>query len=106
MSQTRIALISDLHGNALALKEVLARIANLGVDQIVCLGDVATLGPDPERVLELVHESNAICILGNHDEFMHGWSLTTHASQYQASLRESVLQVDYPFAAFLANAYA
>lgn len=70
MVQTRVALVSDLHGNALAVREVLSRISREGVDQIVCLGDVATLGPEPERVLELVHESGAICILGNHDEFM------------------------------------
>ena len=66
----RVALVSDLHGNALALREVLAQIAREGVEQIVCLGDVATLGPEPERVLELVHDSGAVCILGNHDEFM------------------------------------
>lgn len=70
MSQVRLALVSDLHGNALALEQVLTRIATRGADQIICLGDVATLGPEPERVLELVYESGAVCILGNHDEFM------------------------------------
>jgi predicted phosphodiesterase len=62
--------VSDLHGNALALEQVFSRIARQGADQIICLGDVATLGPEPERVLELLHESGALCILGNHDEFM------------------------------------
>lgn len=66
----RVALVSDLHGNALALKQVLSRIEKHGADQVICLGDVATLGPEPERVLELIHESRAVCILGNHDEFM------------------------------------
>ena len=66
----RIALVSDLHGNVLALQQVLSRIAGVGVDRIICLGDVATLGPEPERVLELLHDSGALCILGNHDEFM------------------------------------
>jgi len=40
----RIALISDLHGCALALERVLPRMARQGVDQIVRLGDGATLG--------------------------------------------------------------
>lgn len=66
----RIALLSDLHGCALALEQVLSRIARHGVDQIVCLGDVATLGPEPERVIALLEASGATCILGNHDEFM------------------------------------
>jgi predicted phosphodiesterase len=70
MAQLRLALVSDLHGNALALEQVLSRIASHGADQIICLGDVATLGPEPERALELVHESGAVCILGNHDDFM------------------------------------
>jgi putative phosphoesterase len=70
MGQLRIALVSDLHGNALALERVFTSIASEGVDQIICLGDVATLGPEPERVLELLHGSGALCILGNHDEFM------------------------------------
>ena len=66
----RVALISDLHGSELALTAVLADIARTGVDQIVCLGDVATLGPHPREVVERVAELRCICILGNHDEFM------------------------------------
>src|SRR6187551_347140 len=66
----RIALISDLHGSELALNAVLADIARAGVDQIVCLGDVATLGPRPREVVGRLAELGCICILGNHDEFM------------------------------------
>ena len=66
----RIALISDLHGSEFALNAVLADIARTGVDQIVCLGDVATLGPRPREVLGRLAELGCICILGNHDEFM------------------------------------
>ena len=66
----RVALISDLHGSEFALNAVLADIARTGVDQIVCLGDVATLGPRPREVLARLVELRCICILGNHDEFM------------------------------------
>jgi len=66
----RIALISDLHGSEFALNAVLADIARTGVDQIVCLGDAATLGPRPREVLGRLAELRCICILGNHDEFM------------------------------------
>jgi len=66
----RIALISDLHGSEFALNAVLADIARTGVDQIICLGDVATLGPRPREVLARLAELRCICILGNHDEFM------------------------------------
>jgi predicted phosphodiesterase len=66
----RLALISDLHGNRLALEAVLADIARVGVDRIVCLGDVATLGPHPEAVLERLEALGCSCIMGNHDEFL------------------------------------
>ena len=66
----RVALLSDIHGNDVALSAVRADIKKRGVDQIVCLGDVATLGPAPERAFELVVELNCPCIMGNHDAFL------------------------------------
>jgi len=66
----RVALISDIHGNQIALRAVLADIARLRVDEIVCLGDVATLGPRPRAVIEILRESGCACIMGNHDEFL------------------------------------
>src|SRR5688500_3026289 len=66
----RIALITDLHGNQVALDAVLADVARVGVDQVVCLGDVATLGPNPESVLATLRDLGCPCIMGNHDEFM------------------------------------
>jgi putative phosphoesterase len=67
---TRIALISDIHSNELALRAVLADIQRVGVDQIVCLGDVANLGPQPNAVIEILAELACPCIMGNHDEFL------------------------------------
>lgn len=66
----RIALISDLHGNAIALETVLRDIARLGVDRTICLGDTATLGPDPKAVLAVLRDTNTPCIMGNHDDFL------------------------------------
>lgn len=66
----RIALISDIHGNAVALQSVLDDIARVGVDQTVCLGDVATLGPEPGAIIETLQGLGCPCILGNHDAFL------------------------------------
>jgi putative phosphoesterase len=63
----RIALISDIHGNGTALEAVLTDIGQQNVDSIVCLGDVATLGPQPREVLERIRELGCPCILGNHE---------------------------------------
>lgn len=63
----RVALISDIHGNLVALDSVLADIHRAQVDQIVCLGDVAALGPQPREVLARLHALDCACVMGNHD---------------------------------------
>lgn len=66
----RIALISDLHANMVALEAVLADAAQVGFDRIICLGDVATLGPEPEAMLARLQALDCLCIRGNHDDFL------------------------------------
>lgn len=66
----RIALISDLHANEVALRAVLADVDRVGCDEVICLGDVATLGPKPNAVIQLLRERTTRRILGNHDDFM------------------------------------
>ncbi|HMA94800.1 MAG TPA: metallophosphoesterase family protein [Polyangiaceae bacterium] len=71
----RIALLSDLHGNEVALDAVLADVSAKGADRIVCLGDTAALGPSPRAVLARLRDLGCPCILGNHDAFMLDASL-------------------------------
>ncbi len=66
----RIALISDIHGNRVALDAVLQAIEQQAVDQIVCLGDVATMGPRPLEVVEQLRSIGCPIIMGNHDQFI------------------------------------
>lgn len=63
----RIAFISDIHGNFTALRAVLADIKSKSIDQVVCLGDTVTLGPQPKEVLNMLKELNCVLIKGNHD---------------------------------------
>ncbi len=67
---TRIALLSDVHGNRVALDAVLADVDRHGVDEVMCLGDVATLGPNPTEVVDRLAERCSRLVLGNHDEFL------------------------------------
>lgn len=66
----KIALISDIHGNYVALQAVLADIRKNAVEKIICLGDVATLGPEPLLIIEELQKLECSCIMGNHDEFL------------------------------------
>lgn len=64
----RIAFISDIHGNYTALQAVLADIKKQGFDQLICLGDAVSLGPQPKEVIQALREMNSINIKGNHDD--------------------------------------
>jgi putative phosphoesterase len=63
----RVAFISDLHANLVALDATLADIDRLGVDEIICLGDIVDLGPQPQAVVDRLHERRVRCVRGNHD---------------------------------------
>jgi predicted phosphodiesterase len=63
----RLALLSDIHGHAVALDAVLADMQRQDVDSIICLGDVATIGPQPKEVFQRLNELHIPCIMGNHD---------------------------------------
>ncbi|HEY7417433.1 MAG TPA: metallophosphoesterase family protein, partial [Ktedonobacteraceae bacterium] len=69
----RIALISDIHGNLVALNTVLHELAQEPIDQIICLGDVAALGPQPHEVIDRLRALQCPVILGNTD----AWLLTS-----------------------------
>ena len=64
----RIGFISDIHGNFTALEAVLADIKKQHIDQLICLGDTVSLGPQPREVLDALREWDAITIMGNHDQ--------------------------------------
>jgi predicted phosphodiesterase len=63
----RLAIISDIHGNLEAFRQVLADIDRAQVDDIVCLGDCIGYGPEPEEVVGLIRERGIPCVLGNHE---------------------------------------
>jgi putative phosphoesterase len=60
----KTALISDIHGNAVALDAVLE---DLDADLVVCLGDAVQGGPQPTEVLDRLRELGWPVVLGNAD---------------------------------------
>ncbi|MAT09621.1 MAG: phosphoesterase [Rhodopirellula sp.] len=63
----RRALVSDIHGNLIALQKVLQDIQEQQIDEIFCLGDVIGYGPSPRECIDEVSNFQ-LCILGNHDQ--------------------------------------
>jgi diadenosine tetraphosphatase ApaH/serine/threonine PP2A family protein phosphatase len=61
----RIAVLSDIHANLVALDAVLAALGP--VDAIWHLGDVVGYGPEPDAVVERLAHVGARGVRGNHD---------------------------------------
>ena len=63
----RIGLIADIHGNLFALDSVLAALTRMNIDELICLGDVSALGPQPGDVLERLRALRCPVVMGNTD---------------------------------------
>lgn len=70
MTELRVALVSDIHGNVAALEAALAEIRRHKPDVIAVLGDLVLNGPRPAEALDAVIDlaaSGALVISGNTD---------------------------------------
>jgi predicted phosphodiesterase len=65
-----LALVSDIHGNDIALAAVVAELERLGIERVICLGDVAQGGSEPADVLDRLATLGWPVILGNADAFL------------------------------------
>ncbi len=63
----RIAILSDIHSNLIALERVLDAVASEQPDQVWCLGDVVGYGPHPQACVDQVQARAQLCLAGNHD---------------------------------------
>ncbi|GCE12451.1 metallophosphoesterase family protein [Tengunoibacter tsumagoiensis] len=66
----RLALLSDIHGNCVALDAVLGQLATQNVTQLICLGDVASTGPQPREVIRRLQEIDCPSVMGNMDTWL------------------------------------
>src|SRR5579871_6337167 len=89
MARSRVAVLSDIHGNSFALDAVLDDVASQGgVDEFWCLGDYVALGPDPVGVVSrLTALSDARFIRGNTDRYV------TQGDRPEPSLNEAAADV-------------
>ena len=82
----RIAIISDIHGNLVALETVLQDLKQQPqVDQIVIAGDLCLNGPRPRETLDVIQALNCPVIQGNVDV-----EVVTGAPESGAKKRDTV----------------
>ena len=65
----KLGLISDIHGDPIALELAWSHLILLGADRIVCAGDLVGYGPFPDRVSAFVREHQIASVRGNHDRW-------------------------------------
>jgi predicted phosphodiesterase len=76
----KVALVSDIHGNAVALEAVLDDLAGRAVDRIVCLGDVAAGGPRPREASDRVRSLGCASVVGNWEAIILNWFVAASAT--------------------------
>jgi putative phosphoesterase len=105
----KIGLIADIHGNLFALDAVLAELAAERVDRVVCLGDIALLGPRPSEVIGRLRSLDCPSVLGNVDALLLGhtaadqsdealttWSAAQLSDADRAYLRACPMTLEVP----------
>jgi putative phosphoesterase len=65
----KLGLISDIHGDMVALELAWAHLTVMGVDRIVCAGDLVGYGPHPDKVVAFLTEHGIDSVRGNHDRW-------------------------------------
>lgn len=70
MRKIKIAVISDIHGNCVALKEVLKDAEKNNVDDYVFLGDLINDLPFGNETLKMVREKSNKIIKGNKEQYL------------------------------------
>jgi len=68
----RLAILSDVHANAGALRAALDTARQQGAERILCLGDIVGYNAEPAACIALLREAGAVCVAGNHDRAVTG----------------------------------
>ena len=99
----KIAIISDIHGNLVALEEVLKDIKSRNINHICCLGDLVAKGSQPKKTIELVKKECEVIIKGNCDDVVsqnfstkeHIWNKETIGKENVKYLKSLPLSYDF-----------
>ena len=74
VSWTRLAVLSDVHGNLQALQAVEADLDDWQPDAVIVNGDMVNRGPDGVAVMERIVKRGWPMVLGNHDDLVVMWT--------------------------------
>jgi putative phosphoesterase len=90
---TRIAVLSDVHGNRIALEAVLAEIRREKPDAVLVAGDLVMNGPDPNGsidALRVLESEGGLVVSGNTDIAVGDFDFTAAFPQYADGVPDQV----------------
>jgi putative phosphoesterase len=90
---TRIALLSDVHGNRVALEAVLVEVRRERPDAVLVAGDLVLNGPDPNGTvdaLRVLESEGALIVSGNTDIAVGDFDYGSAFPQYQDGVPDTV----------------
>ncbi len=74
----RVLVLSDAHGNSVALKTIINKEK---FDEVWFLGDITDYGPDPDEVLDILKELKPeVWVTGNHD-YANAFNVDCHCGE-------------------------
>lgn len=82
-----IGIISDIHGNYVALQKVLEELDDMDIKEIYCLGDVVGYYSQVNEVCDELRARNVQCVMGNHDWYMVAKSFCPRSKSVNDCLR-------------------
>lgn len=94
----KIAVLADIHGNDIALAEVLAEAQRLDVARLFFLGDLVGYYHRAAKVARLLDEWDVVVVQGNHDAMLAQVAAdpsggTDLVSKYGSAIRSAVEQL-------------
>ena len=90
---TRIALLSDVHGNLVALEAVTKQIRRERPDAVLVAGDLVLNGPDPNGAvdaLRVLESEGALIVSGNTDIAVGDFDYGAAFPQYQDGVPDTI----------------
>ncbi|WP_372910461.1 metallophosphoesterase [Salinigranum sp.] len=97
----RLGLISDVHGNRVALDAVLDDMP--AVDHLLCAGDVVGYNPWPAECVAAVRDRDVPTVMGNHDRAVASSTPFAFNSMAQAGVEYAREHLDDDALAWLAS---
>jgi predicted phosphodiesterase len=77
LDSVKVGIVSDVHGDIVAIDLALGHLRRMGCAPILCAGDLLDIEPFGEEVVQRIKAEGIVCIRGNHER----WALERRRRQ-------------------------